>query len=196
MNGAIDWSSQNYREVVQLPENYEVLDLTKGVVPESSALYKIGRYDELRKGLYESDIFQGDRFLHIGIDIGGPIGTQCYAFCDCEVTHFGYNPAEGDYGNVVITKQIIDGAEVWALFGHLSSESIVGKKVGQKIPAGEVIGWFGDKTENGGWEPHLHFQLSLIEPVSHDMPGVVAPEQRTQALIDFPDPRNVLGPIY
>ena len=30
---------------------------------------------------------------------------------------------------------------------------------------GEVIGWMGDKHENGGWFPHTHFQLMLLEPV-------------------------------
>ncbi|GIT41297.1 MAG: hypothetical protein Ct9H300mP10_03070 [Methanobacteriota archaeon] len=54
----------------------------------------------------------------------------------------------------------------------------------------------GDKHENGGWEPHLHFQLSLVEPETHDLPGVVAPEDREQALLDYPDPRLVLGPLY
>ena len=61
---------------------------------------------------------------------------------------------------------------------------------------GEVIAWFGAFEENGGWDPHLHFQLSLIEPETHDMPGVVAPEDRDQALRDYPDPRLVLGPLY
>ena len=59
-----------------------------------------------------------------------------------------------------------------------------------------MICWMGDKDENGGWDPHLHFQLSLIEPETHDMPGVVSPEDREQALRDYPDPRLVLGPIY
>ena len=54
----------------------------------------------------------------------------------------------------------------------------------------------GNFEENGGWEPHLHFQLSLVEPETHDMPGVVAPEDREHALTIYPDPRNVLGPLY
>ena len=85
---------------------------------------------------------------------------------------------------------------VWALYGHLDSSSIAGKEVGQKISAGDVIAWFGDFSENGGWEPHLHFQLSLIEPETHDLPGVVTAESREQALIDYPDPRLVLGDLY
>ena len=58
------------------------------------------------------------------------------------------------------------------------------------------IGWFGDKSENGGWEPHVHFQLSLERPESCDMPGVVNPEDRDSALMKYPDPRLVLGQIY
>ena len=54
----------------------------------------------------------------------------------------------------------------------------------------------GDKHENGGWEPHLHFQLSLIEPTTHDMPGVVNPKNRDAALQNYPDPRLVMGSIY
>ena len=54
----------------------------------------------------------------------------------------------------------------------------------------------GDKHENGGWESHLHFQLSINEPETHDMPGVVDPQNRDEALENYPDPRLVLGPIY
>ena len=82
------------------------------------------------------------------------------------------------------------------MYGHLDAASIEGKRIGQKIEAGEVIAWFGDFDENGGWEPHLHFQLSLVEPETHDLPGVVASEDRERALRDYPDPRLVLGPLY
>ena len=74
--------------------------------------------------------------------------------------------------------------------------AISNQKGGDMVKEGDVIAWFGAFEENGGWEPHLHFQLSLIEPETHDMPGVVAPEDRDQALKDYPDPRLVLGPLY
>jgi len=54
----------------------------------------------------------------------------------------------------------------------------------------------GEKHENGGWEPHVHFQLSLIEPKVPDLPGVVRRADREQALVDYPDPRLVLGALY
>ena len=192
----IHWERHRFSEVVILPEEYTVLDLSKGQWVPPETIFSIGKYDELRPGMYNTEIFHGERFLHVGIDIGAPIGTPCMAFTDGEVSHFGYNPEPGDYGNVLIIKHKLDGVSLWALYGHLSSESIENKILGQKVVAGEVVAWFGDESENGGWEPHLHFQLSLIEPETHDMPGVVAPEDREQALKDYPDPRLVLGPIY
>lgn len=192
----IKWQTGQYHPVVHLPEDYEIRDFTTGNYGPSEYEFDIGRYDELRPGMYATDLFSDGRFLHIGIDIGAPVGTPCMAFDDGEISHFGYNPADGDYGYVIITKHLVGEYTIWALYGHLSADSIQGKQVGQKITRGEVIGWMGDKHENGGWEPHLHFQLSLDEPETHDMPGVVSPEDRDWALQKYPDPRVVLGPIY
>jgi len=192
----VNWEAIDFLPVVKLPEDYVVLDLSSGDwdVPETD--FCIGKYDELRPNMYITDLFGGDRNVHIGVDIGGPIGTPCMSFMDGEISHFGYNPDPGDYGNVIITKHEIGGVFFWALFGHLDSPSIEEKFVGQRISAGEIVGHFGSNFENGGWEPHLHFQLSLIEPETHDMPGVVSQEDRGQSLLDYPDPRLVLGPIY
>ena len=192
----VDWSANEYHPVVHLPGDYTVIDLSGGTWTRPKTEYSVGKYDEVRPNLYNTELFGGTRLIHMGIDIGGPVGTPCMAFADGEISHFGYNPEPGDYGNVVITRHEIEGAPVWALYGHMDAASIEGKTVGQKVSAGEVIAWFGAYVENGGWEPHLHFQLSLVEPETHDLPGVVAPEDRQQALMDYPDPRLVLGPLY
>ena len=192
----IKWQTGRYHPVVHLPDEYEVRDFTTGNYTPSEYEFDIGRYDELRPGMYSTELFSDGRFLHIGIDIGAPVGTPCMAFDDGEISHFGYNAADGDYGYVIITKHIVGEIPIWALYGHLSADSIKGKKIGQKISLGEVICWMGDRDENGGWESHLHFQLSINEPETHDMPGVVNPENREMALEKYPDPRLVLGPIY
>tara|TARA_B100000586_G_scaffold56666_1_gene38719 strand:- start:627 stop:1208 length:582 start_codon:yes stop_codon:yes gene_type:complete len=192
----VDWSAQEYHSVVHLPEEYTILDLSGGTWTPPKTEYSVGKYDEVRPNLYNTELFGGTRLIHMGIDIGGPVGTPCLAFADGEVSHFGYNPEPGDYGNVVITQHNIGGVSVWALYGHMDAASIKGKTIGQKVSAGEEIAWFGNYAENGGWEPHLHFQLSLVEPKTHDLPGVVAPDDREQALLDYPDPRLVLGPLY
>ena len=192
----IDWKTGNFHPVVILPEKYTVLDLSGGLWTPSRTKFSIGKYNEVRPNMYNADIFEGVRNIHMGVDIGGPVGTQCMAFADGEISHFGYNPEPGDYGHVIITKHNISGSTVWALYGHLDSTSVKNKSIGQIVNKGEVIAWFGARHENGGWEPHLHFQLSLLEPETHDLPGVVASGDRAQALLDYPDPRLVLGPIY
>ena len=192
----IDWNTDDFHPVVNLPKKYTVLDLSNGLWTLKDGEKYIGKYNEVRLNMYNTAIFGGIRNIHMGVDIGGPVGTPCMAFTDGEISHFGYNPEPGDYGYVIITKHNISGTTIWALYGHLDSTSVKDKFLGQIVDKGEVIAWFGDRHENGGWEPHLHFQLSLLEPETHDLPGVVAPEDRTQALLDYPDPRLVLGPIY
>ena len=192
----LSWEKNDYHSVVDLPDNYTVLDLSVNPWIPSKTEFSIGKYDEVRPDMYVTPIFKGIRNIHVGIDINGPIGTPCMAFTDGIISHFGYNPEPGDYGNVIILKHNISGMDIWALYGHLSSEAIEGKSVGQKVGRGETIAWFGPENQNGGWEPHLHFQLSLIEPRTHDLPGVASSEDRIQALRAYPDPRIILGPLY
>ena len=82
------------------------------------------------------------------------------------------------------------------LFGHLDAASVAFKRVGQVVERGERIGAFGASHENGGWAPHVHFQVSLIPPATHDMPGVVSAAQRDRARMEYPDPRLVAGMLY
>ena len=191
----LDFRGYDFHFILELPELYHVHDFTKGA--EISPLeYSIGRYDENRKGLYDSELFEGKRTHHVGIDIGGPVGTPIYAFYDGTIFDKKYLPAEGDYGNVIIMEHEFNGTKLWALYGHLSSESLETFKIGDIVEKGQLIGWLGDKNENGGWEPHVHFQLSLEEPLNCDLPGVVTPDERDLALEKYPDPRLVLGPLY
>ena len=191
----LDFRGYDFHFILELPELYHVHDFTKGA--EISPLeYSIGRYDENRKGLYESELFEGKRTHHVGIDIGGPVGTPIYAFYDGTIFDKKYLPAEGDYGNVIIMEHEFNGTKLWARYGHLSSESLETFKIGDIVEKGQLIGWLGDKYENGGWEPHVHFQLSLEEPLNCDLPGVVTPDERDLALEKYPDPRLVLGPLY
>ena len=192
----IDWNSESYHPVVNLPAKYKVLDLTKGSWDSGESEYSIGRYNEFRPNVYTTELFAGVRNLHVGIDIGGPVGTPCMAFMNGKIHNFGYNPKAGDYGNVVITEHDISGSKIWALYGHLDSKSLIGKSKGQSVTKGQAIGHLGNESENGGWEPHLHFQLSTVEPETHDLPGVVSIEDSAIALKLYPDPRFVLGPIY
>ena len=93
-------------------------------------------------------------------------------------------------------RHVLDGVPLYALHGHLDGRSSAAAKVGARVRRGEVIGRMGPEAENGGWPPHLHFQLSLDAPPTHDMPGAVTERDRRAALWTYPDPRFVLGPLY
>lgn len=198
---SFDFTKFQFHPVIALPEEYEIFDFSKGYDPNRKHMpYGIGRYDEKRSGMYTTELFSPNdsnaRNIHVGIDIAAPVGEPIHSFYDGEIFLFGINPAEGDYGGTVITKHDFEGKELFALFGHLAHRSLSGKQVGQRIKKGEVIAWVGDKAENGGWNPHLHFQLSWKRPVVCDMPGAVSDADREEALKVYPDPRKVLGRLY
>lgn len=217
--------SENTENSEQTTPLHEILDLThpsstRQLATEEERIartsndrphappFAIGRYDEDRVGLYSSDLFhdlensidgyQGKRTVHIGIDLEGPVGTPVHAFSKGTIHSVGYNPALGDYGHVmVICHELPKSRKVYALYGHLSADSIQGRMAGQRVASGEQIGRIGDFFENGGWFfPHVHFQLAIKAPQTHDMPGAVSFEDRAMALVDYPDPRYVLGPLY
>src|SRR5690606_21058592 len=72
-------------------------------------------------------------------------------------------------------------------------------KVGDEIAAGVAFASFGEPEGNGGWEPHLHFQLALtLDGMGHDWPGVADPDDwalwqalcpNPAALLNLPDDR-------
>jgi murein DD-endopeptidase MepM/ murein hydrolase activator NlpD len=194
----LDWSRFDFHRVVALPAEYEVFDFTAGY-DAARALrspWGIGRYDEKRPGMYTTELFGGVRDVHMGIDVGAPVGTPVHAFWEGEVFKLGYNAAPGDYGYTLVTRHELDGRVLYALFGHLGARSLVGRAEGQRVARGEVLGYVGDRHENGGWNPHLHFQLSWEAPERADMPGVVTEADRAAARQRFPDPRCVLGKLY
>ncbi len=184
-----------FHPVVVLPPGYVVLDLSRAWPEAAPTLWTVGRYDEDRV-VYTQPLFGGARTLHVGVDLGGPEGTAIHAFTDGEVIHAGINPAAGDYGPTLVTAHVLDGQPIYALLGHLSAASLARSPVGRRFGAGDVLGWLGGREENGGWPPHVHVQLAWERPVTFDLPGVVRPADREDALRRFPDPRRVLGPIY
>jgi murein DD-endopeptidase MepM/ murein hydrolase activator NlpD len=196
---AIDFARHRFHAVIHLPAEYEVFDFTRGYDPfrPMKSPYGIGRYNEKRKDVYTTGLFTaGARDIHVGIDIAAPVGTPIHAFADGEIHLQGYNGAAGDYGYTIITRHRFDGIDLYALFGHLDARSITLRSDGDAFHAGDVLAYVGDRHENGGWNPHLHFQLSYERPIKPDLPGVVSEADRERALEIYPDPRLVLGPLY
>jgi 4-aminobutyrate aminotransferase-like enzyme len=100
-----------------------------------------------------------------------------------------------DYGPVVILQhQTGDGEEFFTLYGHLTKETLGRLEVGQRIGLGEAFARVGAASENGGWTPHVHFQiiLDLLE-LDADFPGVAYASQRAVWTSLSPDPNMLLG---
>lgn len=194
----INFANYKFHHIVELPDKYEIYDFSKGY-DENRTLetpYGIGKYNEKRINMYKGPLYVDQRDIHIGIDIGAPVGTPIHAFYDGEIFMTTYNSLPLDYGYTLITRHILDGVELFVLHGHLSRKSIEGKKNHQKFSKGDVLGWIGDKSENGGWNPHVHIQLSREKPSKCDMPGVVSEVDLESALKKYPDPRLILGLLY
>jgi peptidoglycan LD-endopeptidase LytH len=186
--------------------NIEVIPgLHSGVVYGALTDAEIRPGDRLRAGGYAEDrsiysqkLFapggEEPRTVHLGIDIFAPENTEAFAPLDARVHSFQDNTRPGDYGPTIILEHAMNGGAFHTLYGHLSRTSLSGLAPGKMIRAGDRVGWLGAKMENGGWPPHLHFQIILdLKGMSGDYPGVCRRSERDQWLAVCPDPAFLLG---
>jgi 4-aminobutyrate aminotransferase-like enzyme/Ser/Thr protein kinase RdoA (MazF antagonist) len=172
-----------------------------GAMAEAGVGIGVGRYDEARL-LYTSPLFSpggaltGERrAVHLGIDLFTEVGAPVSAPIEGEVYAFAHNPAPLDYGHVIILKHRTSGGHTfYTLYGHLSAESLEGLSVGGPVAKGEKIASLGSPGENGGWTPHLHFQIitDLLDS-DCDFPGVCRASRREVWRSFSPDPNLILG---
>ena len=87
--GGIDFSAEDWHPTIDLPEFYDVLDLTGDVENIRLSEFSIGKYDEVRN-IYTTEIFSSGRSVHVGLDIGGPVGTPIMSVADGRVAFSGY----------------------------------------------------------------------------------------------------------
>lgn len=151
-----------------------------------------GGYLEQRNIYLRSDHFSTDeelRNIHLGCDIWGPVGQAVFAPLDGRVHSFAYNEAPFDYGATLIIEHFWPGGQCFALYGHIQKGDISGLNAGNSIAKGQQICHFGDLHENGGWVPHLHFQLIRnIGDFEGDYPGVAPISQITFYQKNCPNP--------
>jgi peptidoglycan LD-endopeptidase LytH len=199
----------NFSPIMKLAPPLRVLDLTGGPIEISDEDYQkfgqnrvfaVGRYNEDRKDIYLGAQYQNpdgmSRTVHVGVDLVAAAGSQVFSFAAGTVFGAVVRPEAFDYGGTLIVEHVVRGIKFWALYGHLSHASIGRWKTGAKVEAGERIAALGDSAENGGWPPHLHFQVSTLMPNGIDMPGAVSKNDLNQALEIYLDPRIVLGELY
>jgi 4-aminobutyrate aminotransferase-like enzyme/Ser/Thr protein kinase RdoA (MazF antagonist) len=161
----------------------------------------VGRYNEARP-LYRSPLFGSvedpvgeRRTIHLGMDLFVEPGSAVRAPLDAVVEVLANNRTPQDYGPLVILRHSTsDQEEFFTLYGHLSTETLRALKVGQRISRGQEFGRVGTSEENGGWPPHLHFQIILdLLNLGADFPGVAYASEREMWTGLSPDPHFLLG---
>jgi murein DD-endopeptidase MepM/ murein hydrolase activator NlpD len=86
--------------------------------------------------------------VHTGLDFAGPSGSTIVSVAAGTVKSTGY---EGAFGNRTIIT-LLDGTDIW--YCHQSRFAV---KPGQKVAAGQVIGYTGSTGNVTG--PHLHLEV-------------------------------------
>lgn len=142
--------------------NYGYFNLPK--VAESTAIIKM-KYRPVEKLRYTS--YFGERWadLHRGVDIGAEVvgrqGDSLFATTDGIIRRVKVDPS---YGNYIV----IEHSGWCTLYAHLQSFNV---KVGQKVKAGDVVGFMGTTGDSSG--AHLHFECRLCPYVKFDERGTV-----------------------
>ena len=181
---------------VEEQQNY--LDI---LLREKKAQTAVGKYSEVRS-IYSAEQFCQDsllgnekRTIHLGIDIFAKAGTSIYAPFDGIVQHINDNQIHLDYGPTIILKhQPYDGPIFYTLYGHLGRSCLNNLNIGQYVKGGTPLAETGDPKENGGWIPHVHFQIILdLFDSNGNYPGVALPSQQNVWTSICPDPRIMLG---
>lgn len=132
---------------------FEALNLPYGTGPRGE-----------KRSCYASDQFADAasperRQVHLGIDIFAPALTPVYAPLSGVVRSVSYNADPLDYGHTLILEHDGGGLPFFTLYGHLADTLPSLVTPGERIEAGQPVAHFGDWHENGGWSPHLHFQI-------------------------------------
>jgi murein DD-endopeptidase MepM/ murein hydrolase activator NlpD len=125
--------------------------------------YGLGAYAEDRR-VYTSAQFADAgsperRSMHTGIDVFAPAMTPVYAPIAGQVIHVTYNADPLDYGHTLILQHDAADVPYYTLYGHLAGTLPGLLAPGDRIIPGQLIAHLGDWHENGGWAPHIHFQI-------------------------------------
>ncbi|MCV2873253.1 aminotransferase class III-fold pyridoxal phosphate-dependent enzyme [Defluviimonas sp. WL0050] len=133
-------------------------------LPLNVGFYGLGSYGE-KRSVYTAAQFadaasEERRTRHLGIDVFASAGTPVHAPFPGRVHTIAYNAEPLDYGHTLIIEHATpEGVPFYTLYGHLGGSLPGLLAEGQEVAAGELIAHFGDWDENGGWAPHLHFQV-------------------------------------
>lgn len=148
----------------------------------NSAKLIAGGYHEIRP-FYSTSQFSSEgnngpeyRSMHLGVDFWVEKGTAIHAPYEGKIVGLHNNDEAKDYGPTLILEHDYGNKSFYTLYGHLGMSVIELLQEGQSICKNELIGYVGGHHENGGWVPHLHFQIILdLLGNTINFPGVALP---------------------
>ncbi|MGY6560915.1 MAG: peptidoglycan DD-metalloendopeptidase family protein [Luteibaculaceae bacterium] len=145
-----------------------------------------GGYLEKRTVYQRSEHFGADRNIHLGIDFFGPAAFPIKAPLAGKIHSFKNNDNPADYGPTIILEH---AKGFYTLYGHLKLSDLEGINEGDFIERGQIFAHFGSVNENGGWPPHLHFQvIKNLEGSTGDYPGVCTEKDLAHFKNNCPNP--------
>jgi murein DD-endopeptidase MepM/ murein hydrolase activator NlpD len=145
--------------------------------------------------------------MHEGIDIvhlqtnrHGEPTDPILATADGTVMYVNPKGGDSNYGKYVVIRHLVDGLEIYSLYGHLS-EIASGIVAGKSVKAGETIATMGRTGQTIAKDrAHLHFELNVLvndnfpawfkknsSPYEHNDHGVWNGQN-----LDGLDPREIL----
>ncbi len=171
----------------------EMKQYIKQVFARFGAEVGLGGYAEERNVYQKSTVFDtesGSRSVHLGVDIWLEAGEPIFAPLAGKVHSFQNNANFGDYGpTLILAHELTTESYFYTLYGHLSLESLEGIWVGKEISAGDKIATVGELAINGGWIPHLHFQIIAdLLGKEGDFYGVAPKQEKDFYLSICPNP--------
>ncbi|MEO0787525.1 MAG: peptidoglycan DD-metalloendopeptidase family protein [Bacteroidota bacterium] len=152
---------------------------------EKRTVYSAANYESVVNGQIRR------RNLHLGFDMWTfEAGTIVYAPLAGRVHSLQDNDLPRDYGpTIILEHEPLPGLIFYTLYGHLSRASLA-LVPGQEIQPGDPIAAVGELSVNGGWVPHLHFQVILdLGGRIGDFPGVGYADEQELWAERCPDPK-------
>lgn len=189
----IDLSTNTLNLDLEAIQSYDGLDsYIQNELKKKEAKVGVGGYLEKRVLYQKSNNFKNEaenRDIHLGVDWWSVAGTEIYAPLEGRVHSFQYNELYLDYGATIILQHELEDLVFYTLYGHLNLASLGDMEKGMFIGKGSVFTAMGNRNENGGWVPHLHFQIIKdMMGKEGDFPGVTSEKLLADFSENCPDP--------
>ena len=166
------------------------------ILRKTGGLVAYGGYLE-KRNLYDSPRFVQRasymRDIHLAVDYWAPAGTGIRCPLAGRLHSFANNADPGNYGPTIVLEHRFGDETFYTLYGHLSMDSLTDLKPGMDYQRGDFLATLGNSGVNGGYAPHLHFQIIRdLQGFSGDYPGVCADHEVEFFRLNCPDPNTII----